>query len=124
MIPEANITEWSLTAPWAEPRQVEQDLIVSRTLVDPLHPLPPLALVWPSPSSATERQSMLKKQKFLAFQIVSCRARWYCCYAKGAILLLTQIKWNYARHCRSIAEYPMRNNFARLISQRTRRKHG
>ena len=30
MIPEANITAWSLTAPWAEPRQVEQDLIVSR----------------------------------------------------------------------------------------------
>ena len=47
MIPEANITAWSLTAPWAEPRQVEQDLIVSRALVDPLHPRPPFALVRP-----------------------------------------------------------------------------
>ena len=34
MIPEANITAWSLTAPWAEPRQVEQDLIISRALVE------------------------------------------------------------------------------------------
>ncbi len=34
MIPETNITEWSLTAPWAEPRQVEQDLIISRALVE------------------------------------------------------------------------------------------
>ena len=34
MIPEVNITAWSLTAPWAEPRQVEQDLIVSRALVE------------------------------------------------------------------------------------------
>ena len=50
MIPEANITEWSLTAPWAEPRQVEQDLIVSNALVDPR---PPFALVRPSPSSVT-----------------------------------------------------------------------
>jgi predicted nucleotidyltransferase component of viral defense system len=34
MIPETNITAWSLHAPWAEPRQVEQDLIISRALVD------------------------------------------------------------------------------------------
>ena len=34
MIPETNITAWSLKAPWAEPRQVEQDLIVSRALVE------------------------------------------------------------------------------------------
>ncbi|MCY4209289.1 MAG: nucleotidyl transferase AbiEii/AbiGii toxin family protein [Roseovarius sp.] len=34
MIPETNITAWSLTAPWAEPRQVEQDLIISRALVE------------------------------------------------------------------------------------------
>ncbi len=34
MIPETNITAWSQTAPWAEPRQVEQDLIISRALVD------------------------------------------------------------------------------------------
>ena len=30
MIPEANITAWMPTDPWAEPRQVEQDLIISR----------------------------------------------------------------------------------------------
>lgn len=34
MIPETNITAWSQTAPWGEPRQVEQDLIISRALVD------------------------------------------------------------------------------------------
>ncbi len=34
MIPETNITAWSLTAPWAEPRQVEQDLVISRALVE------------------------------------------------------------------------------------------
>ena len=34
MIPETSITAWSLTAPWAEPGQVEQDLIISRTLVE------------------------------------------------------------------------------------------
>lgn len=34
MIPETNITAWSQTAPWAEPRQVEQDLIISRALVE------------------------------------------------------------------------------------------
>lgn len=34
MIPETNITAWSQIVPWAEPRQVEQDLIISRALVD------------------------------------------------------------------------------------------
>lgn len=34
MIPETNITAWSMIAPWAEPRQVEQDLIISRALVE------------------------------------------------------------------------------------------
>lgn len=34
MIPEANITAWSQKAPWAEPRQIEQDLIISRALVE------------------------------------------------------------------------------------------
>ncbi|PID63963.1 MAG: hypothetical protein CSB44_00390 [Gammaproteobacteria bacterium] len=34
MIPETNITAWSQIAPWAEPSQVEQDLIISRALVD------------------------------------------------------------------------------------------
>jgi predicted nucleotidyltransferase component of viral defense system len=33
MIPAMNIVAWSQTAPWAEQRQVEQDLIVSRALV-------------------------------------------------------------------------------------------
>ena len=33
MIPAQNITAWSKTAPWAEPRQIEQDLIMSRALV-------------------------------------------------------------------------------------------
>ena len=34
MIPSQNIVEWSQTAPWAEQRQVEQDLIISRALVE------------------------------------------------------------------------------------------
>lgn len=34
MIPETNITAWSQTVPWSDPRQVEQDLIISRALVD------------------------------------------------------------------------------------------
>ena len=33
MIPTQNIVAWSKTAPWAEPRQVEQDLIIARALV-------------------------------------------------------------------------------------------
>jgi predicted nucleotidyltransferase component of viral defense system len=40
MIPTQNIVAWSKVAPWAEPRQVEQDLIIARALVqlftDPL----------------------------------------------------------------------------------------
>jgi predicted nucleotidyltransferase component of viral defense system len=34
MIPAQNVVAWSRTAPWAEPRQVEQDLIISRALVE------------------------------------------------------------------------------------------
>lgn len=34
MIPETNITAWSQHAPWGEPRQIEQDLIISRALVE------------------------------------------------------------------------------------------
>lgn len=34
MIPMMNIIAWSQTAPWAETRQVEQDLIISRALVE------------------------------------------------------------------------------------------
>jgi len=34
MIPMMNIIAWSATAPWAEIRQVEQDLIISRALVE------------------------------------------------------------------------------------------
>lgn len=34
MIPAMNITAWSKTAPWAEQRQVEQDLIISRAIVE------------------------------------------------------------------------------------------
>lgn len=33
MIPTQNIVAWSRVAPWAEPRQVEQDLIIARALV-------------------------------------------------------------------------------------------
>lgn len=33
MIPALNIIAWSKTTPWAEPRQVEQDLIIARALV-------------------------------------------------------------------------------------------
>jgi hypothetical protein len=34
MIPTQNIVAWSKGAPWAEPRQVEQDLIIARALVE------------------------------------------------------------------------------------------
>jgi predicted nucleotidyltransferase component of viral defense system len=34
MIPQLNITAWSAHAPWPDPRQVEQDLIISRALVE------------------------------------------------------------------------------------------
>jgi len=34
MIPRMNIIAWGAKAPWAEQRQVEQDLIISRALVD------------------------------------------------------------------------------------------
>ena len=34
MIPNAYIQAWSATAPWPDPRQVEQDLIISRALCD------------------------------------------------------------------------------------------
>lgn len=34
MIPAQNIVAWSKTAPWSEPRQVEQDLIIARVLVE------------------------------------------------------------------------------------------
>ena len=34
MIPKTSITAWSLKAPWAEPRHVEQDLMISRALVE------------------------------------------------------------------------------------------
>ncbi|WP_375143543.1 hypothetical protein [Bradyrhizobium sp. CCGUVB14] len=34
MMPTPNIVAWSKIAPWAEPRQVEQDLIIARALVE------------------------------------------------------------------------------------------
>lgn len=34
MIPGAYVQAWSLNAPWPDPRQVEQDLIISRALCD------------------------------------------------------------------------------------------
>ena len=34
MIPAMNIVAWSKTTPWAEQRQIEQDLIISRALVE------------------------------------------------------------------------------------------
>lgn len=34
MIPLAHIQQWSAHAPWPDPRQVEQDLIISRALCD------------------------------------------------------------------------------------------
>ena len=34
MIPAMNIIAWSKTAPWPDQRQIEQDLIISRALVD------------------------------------------------------------------------------------------
>lgn len=34
MIPSQNIIAWAHVAPWAEQRQIEQDLIISRALVD------------------------------------------------------------------------------------------
>jgi hypothetical protein len=34
MIPAAHLQQWAATAPWPERRQVEQDLVISRVLVD------------------------------------------------------------------------------------------
>ena len=34
MIPTLNIVAWSTVAPWAEPRQIEQDLVLSRAIVE------------------------------------------------------------------------------------------
>lgn len=34
MIPQFNIIAWSAKAPWPEPRQIEQDLIISRALIE------------------------------------------------------------------------------------------
>src|SRR5271170_2852413 len=34
MIPQQNIVAWGQTVPWAEQRQIEQDLIISRALVE------------------------------------------------------------------------------------------
>lgn len=34
MIPMMNIIAWSKIAPWSEQRQVEQDLIISRAIVE------------------------------------------------------------------------------------------
>jgi predicted nucleotidyltransferase component of viral defense system len=33
MIPVAHITAWGLSAPWPDPRQIEQDLIIARAIV-------------------------------------------------------------------------------------------
>lgn len=34
MIPAQNIVAWGKVVPWTDPRQVEQDLVISRALVD------------------------------------------------------------------------------------------
>ena len=34
MIPALNIVAWGQTVPWVDQRQVEQDLIISRALVE------------------------------------------------------------------------------------------
>lgn len=34
MIPAQNIVAWGNVVPWADPRQVEQDLVISRALVE------------------------------------------------------------------------------------------
>ena len=34
MIPAQNIVAWGNVVPWADPRQVEQNLIISRALVE------------------------------------------------------------------------------------------
>jgi predicted nucleotidyltransferase component of viral defense system len=34
MIPKSYITEWSKVVPWQEPRQIEQDLIITRAIIE------------------------------------------------------------------------------------------
>ena len=34
MIPQANITAWRASAPWPDGAQIEQDLVLSRAVVD------------------------------------------------------------------------------------------
>jgi hypothetical protein len=36
MIPRSHIQEWSKIVPWQEPRQIEQDLIITKSAVMPL----------------------------------------------------------------------------------------
>ena len=54
MIPRDNVTAWRATAPWVEDSQVEQDLVISRALVEMFsHPILarwPGRLTRPSPS--------------------------------------------------------------------------
>ena len=43
MIPQAAITEWAAQVPWPTPEQIEQDLLLSRLIVEialPLHRAP------------------------------------------------------------------------------------
>lgn len=42
MIPQAFITEWQARAPWPQPFQIEQDLILSRLMIE-IATRPPLA---------------------------------------------------------------------------------
>ena len=42
MIPQAFITEWQSRAPWPQPFQIEQDLILSRLMIE-IATRPPLA---------------------------------------------------------------------------------
>ena len=57
MIPRDYITEWRKEAPWIENFQVEQDLIISRALVDLFsHPL--LSSACPPTSATLPAQSL------------------------------------------------------------------
>jgi len=72
MIPRDYITEWRTEAPWVQDFQVEQDLVISRALVEIFsHPL--LRDVWPS--GAAPRSTSFTSNRLPAIPKISTLSR-------------------------------------------------
>ena len=60
MIPRDYITEWRAEAPWVQDSQVEQDLVISRALVEIFsHPLLAVDFLWDIDEAAAAVLSQL-----------------------------------------------------------------